>query len=470
MERFDLIVIGAGSAGLVAAAGAAGIGARPALVERDRLGGECLWTGCIPSKALLACAREAAHARGAGRFGVDADVRVDFGRAMRWVHDARARIEPHDSAERFRGLGVEVVRGTARFTGDRVVEVDGRVLTAKRVVVATGSRPAVPPVRGLDAVPFLTNESIFELAEQPAHLLVLGGGAIGLELAQAFVRLGTRVTVVESSPALLTSEEPELAALLAERLRTDGVVMHLGAKATQARRTATGVSLTIESPSGTSSVEGTHLLVATGREARTDTLDLNRGGVAVGPKGVTVDAHLKTSADGVWACGDCVGGPRFTHVADYQARLVIRNAFFPLKGSADYRAIPWVTYTDPELAHVGLTEREARERHDGDVRVFLRPFEDVDRAIADGETYGMVKLVTRGNGALLGGHILGAGAGNMIGEVALAMKHDLGVNALGSLVHPYPTMSEAIRQAAEGFNKARFTGVPRAIARWFARR
>ena len=470
MERFDVIVIGAGAAGLVAAAGSAGIGARPALIERDRLGGECLWNGCIPSKALLACAKEAAHARGAGRYGVDADVGVDFGRAMRWVHGVRARIQPHDSPERFRGLGVEVVQGTARFTGDRVVNVDGRLLTAKRVVIATGSRPAVPPVRGLDAVPYLTNESIFELVEQPTHLLVLGGGALGLELAQAFVRLGSRVTVVESSSTLLATEEPELAALLTERLRAEGIVLRLGARATEARRSTTGVSLTLESPSGAVSVDGSHLLVATGREARTDTLDLERGGVAVGSRGVIVDARLKTSADGVWACGDCVGGPRFTHVADYQARLVVRNAFFPVKGSTDYGVIPWVIYTEPELAHVGLTEREARERHGDDVRVFTRSFDDVDRAIADGSTDGMVKLVTRGNGALLGGHVLGAGAGNMIGEIALALKHGLGVRALSSLVHPYPTMPEAIRQAAEGFDKARFTGVPRAIARWFARR
>jgi pyruvate/2-oxoglutarate dehydrogenase complex dihydrolipoamide dehydrogenase (E3) component len=470
MERFDVIVIGAGTAGLVAAAGAAGIGARPVLIERDRLGGECLWNGCIPSKALLACAKEAAHARHARRFGVDTDVRVDFGRAMQWVHAARTRIEPHDSPERFRGLGVEVVHGTARFTSQRVVNVDGRVLTAKRIVVASGSRPALPPIRGLESVPYLTNESIFELAELPSHLLVLGGGAIGLELAQAFVRLGSRVTVVEASTTLLPDEEPELVAMLGARLRAEGVAMHLGAKATETCRTTAGIALMLEAPHGAVSVEGSHLLVATGREARTDTMDLAKGGIATGPAGVTVDEHLSTTANGVWACGDVVGGLRFTHVADYQARLVVRNAFLPLRGKADYRAVPWVTYTDPELAHVGLTEREARARHGQHVRVFVRQFDDVDRAITDGETLGMVKLVTRANGAILGGHVLGAGAGNMIGEIALAMKHDLGVNALASLVHPYPTMPAAIRDAAKGFNKARFTGVPRSIARWFARR
>ena len=470
MERFDVIIIGGGSAGLVTAAGSAGIGARPALIERDRLGGECLWTGCVPSKALLACAKLAAHATNGGRFGIDASVRVDFARAMQWVHGARTRIEPNDSPERFRALGVEVVQGTARFSGPRVVDVDGRRLTARRVVVATGSRPAVPPVRGLDDVPFFTNESIFEIAERPAHLLVLGGGPIGLELAQAFVRLGSRVTVVESSATLLSSEEPELVQMLAARLVAEGVELHLGAKAVEATRTSSGVSLTLEATAGRRVVQGSHLLVATGRVACTETLDLATAGVAVGERGIVVDEQLRTTADGVWACGDVVGGLRFTHVADYQARLVVRNAFFPVKGKADYTAIPWVTYTDPELAHVGLTEHDAHARYGTDVRVFTRSFSDVDRAIADGETEGMVKLITRGNGTLLGGHILAAGAGDLIGEVSLVLKHRLGINALASLVHPYPTMPEAIRQAAEGFNKARFTGIPRAIARWFARR
>ncbi len=470
MEHFDVIVIGGGSAGLVTAAGSAGIGARAALIERDRLGGECLWTGCVPSKSLLACAKLVAHASHGGRYGIDASVRVDFPRVMQWVHGARTRIAPNDSAERFRGLGVDVVLGTARFTGPRAVDVDGRRLTARRVVVATGSRPAIPPVRGLDGVHYFTNESIFEIAERPAHLLVLGGGPIGLELAQAFVRLGSRVTLVESSATLLSNEEPELAQLLAARLVAEGIELHLGAKAIEASATPGGVSLSLESNAGTRVVQGSHLLVATGRIARTDTLDLARAGIAVGERGIVVDEHLRTTAEGVWACGDVVGGPRFTHVADYQARLVVRNAFFPLKDKVDYAAIPWVTYTDPELAHVGITEREARARYGGDVRVFSRSFSDVDRAIADGETEGLVKLVTRGNGTLLGGHILAAGAGDMIGEVALALKHGLGINALASLVHPYPTMSESIRQAAQGFDKARFTGIPRAIAKWFARR
>jgi pyruvate/2-oxoglutarate dehydrogenase complex dihydrolipoamide dehydrogenase (E3) component len=470
-ERFDLIVVGGGAAGLVTAAGSAGLGARVALVERERMGGECLWTGCVPSKALLACGKAAHHARAAARFGVHAEPRVDFAGAMRWVHAARDTIAPHDSPERFRGLGVDVLQGEARFVGDRTLDVDGRRITAKRVVVATGSRPAIPNMAGLDVVPYLTNESVFELADQPSHLIILGAGPVGIELAQAFARLGTRVTVVETASALLPREEPELAAMLGDVLAREGIVIHLGTTAIAARRTDTGVALTARGDDGgVMELDGSHLLVATGRTSQTNTLDLAAGGVEVDKNGVKVDEQLRTTAKGVWACGDCIGGPRLTHVADYQARLVIRNAFFPLKGKADYSTIPWVTYTDPELAHVGKTEADARWKHHEDVRVWTRAFADVDRAIADGIREGMVKLVTRGDGTLLGGHILGTGAGDMIGEIALAVKLGLNITALGSLVHAYPSMPEAIRQAAEQFNKARFTGPARRIAGWFARR
>ena len=470
VEQHDLIVVGGGAAGLVTASGSAGLGARVALVERERMGGECLWTGCVPSKALLACAKAAAQARSASRLGVHAEPRIDFAGVMRWVHGARESIYPHDSPERYRGLGVDVIEGTARFTGERTLDVDGRILQAKRIVIATGSRPAVPPIPGLASTSFLTNETIFEITEQPRHLLVLGGGASGVELAQAFARLGSRVTVLERGTAFLPREEPELAAMLRICLEKDGVVLQMGADVTAARRDGERIVLTVSAGGAVREVEGTHLLVATGRESRTDTMDLARGGVATGPGGVQVDRHLRTTAAGVWACGDCVGGPRFTHVADYQARLVIRNAFFPFKGTADYSAIPWITYTDPELAHVGLTEAEARERHGDGVRVFTRPFQDVDRAIADGHTAGAVRLVTSAKGKLLGGHILGAGAGDMIGEVALAVARGLSVNAIGGVVHAYPSMPEAVRQAAEQYNRARFTGAAKRVARWFARR
>ncbi|HKO16650.1 MAG TPA: FAD-dependent oxidoreductase [Gemmatimonadaceae bacterium] len=477
MPQYDLIVIGGGTAGLVAAAGSAGIGARVALVERERLGGECLWTGCVPSKALIAAARAAHEVRTGRRFGVEArESHLDFGCVMRWVRQAQQRIAPHDSPERFRGLGVDVIQGEARFAGERTVLVDGRALTAKRVVIATGSSPAVPPIDGLKDVPYLTNETIFSLERQPEALLVLGGGAIGLELAQAFARLGTTVHVLEAESQLLPREDHELAALLGERLRAEGVQLHLGANVTRVERPPRGdgvrVTTTNVLDGGTSTLvlEGDALLVSTGRVPRLSALELGTGGVEAGKTGVTVDESLRTTARGVWAAGDCVGPLRFTHVADYQARLVIRNAFFPFRSKADYAAVPWVTFTEPELAHVGLTEQEAREHFGDRVRVWRRPFDDVDRAITDGETAGMVKLVTDTRGKILGGHVLGHGAGNMVGEITLAMTHGISAHALGGTIHPYPTYSEAIKQAAESYTKSRFTGVLKRMVNWYVRR
>jgi pyruvate/2-oxoglutarate dehydrogenase complex dihydrolipoamide dehydrogenase (E3) component len=472
VAQHDLIVIGGGTAGLVTSAGAAGIGARVALIEQDRLGGECLWTGCVPSKALIACARAVHTACTAERFGVRVPAAdVDFGRVTQWVHEAQRRIEPHDSPERFRSLGVEVVRGTARFVGERTLHVDGRVMSAKRVVVATGSKPAVPPIDGLTDVPFVTNETIFSLERQPETLLVLGAGPIGLELAQAFARLGTTVRVLEAAPQLLPREDEEIAKLLGQQLAAEEVEILLDTKVTRVSREGRTIRLSAQRPDGSPvTVEGDTLLVATGRVSNVALLEAEKAGVETGKSGVVVDERLRTTADGVWAAGDVTGRLLFTHVADYQARLVVRNAFFPLASKADYSTVPWVTFTEPELAHVGLTEREARERHGGDVRVWRRPFDAVDRAITDGETHGMVKLITDRKGKILGGHILGHGAGNLIGEVALAMKHGIPAGKLGNTIHAYPTYPEAIKQAAEGYYKSRFRGPIRTIARWFARR
>lgn len=481
MAAYDLIVVGGGTAGLVTAAGSAGLGARVALVERERLGGECLWNGCVPSKALIAAARTATGARDGGRYGVHArGVDVDFGAAMRWVHEAQQRIAPNDSPERFRGLGVDVIEGEARFTGERALTVNARTLSAKRIVLATGSSPAVPPIPGLETVPYLTNESIFSLTERPATLLVVGGGPIGLELAQAFARLGSTVHVIEAAPQLLPREDRELAVMLGARLAAEGVQLHLGTKVTGVERVAgRGVRVTAAPHDAavgqgavqrTITLDGDALLVATGRTPRLESLELSRGGIEAGKDGIRLDDGLRTTAEGVWAAGDCVGPLRFTHVADYQARVVIRNAFFPFRSKADYSIVPWVTFTEPELAHVGLTETEAREHHGDDVRVWRRSFADVDRAITDGETDGLVKLVTTRRGKLVGGHILGHGAGNMIGEITLAMKHGIGAHALGATMHPYPTYPEAIKQAAEQYTKSRFTGFVKRAVNWYVRR
>ncbi len=474
MDRFDLIVLGGGAGGLVTAAGSAGLGARVALVEQEKLGGECLWTGCVPSKALLACGKAAAHSRQLARFGMHGmeQAHIEFGESMGWMRAVQSRIAPNDSPERFRGLGVDVIHGVARFVAERELEVDGRRIGAKRIVLATGSRPRIPRIPGLAGAPYLTNETVFDLAERPAHLVVLGGGPVGVELAQAFARLGSTVTILGSDAQLLPREEPELAAVIAGALAEDGVTIHLGTTATLVELVGTDVRITHGRGDATAQVTGTHLLVATGRQPRTDSADLGVAGIVLSDdEGIDVDDTMRTSARGIWAVGDCVAGaPRLTHVADYQARLVVRNAFFPGSARANYRHIPWVTYTDPELAHVGLTEREARAAHGEDVRVWTRNLGEVDRAIAEGDAGGLVKLVTRRDGTLLGGHIVGVSAGEMIGEITLALKHGLGVGALAALVHPYPTRAEAIRHAADGYNKARLTGVTRAIARWLVRR
>lgn len=471
--RFDIIAIGGGTAGLVTAAGAAGLGARAALVERDRLGGECLWNGCVPSKALLAAAKAAHAARHGERYGVYAgEVRVDWPAVQRHVRDAIRRVEPHDSPDRFRALGVEVVQGTAALEAPDAVRVGDRVLRARHVVVATGSRPAVPPIPGLADVPHLTNESMFDVEALPRRLVVLGAGPIGLEMAQAFARLGSAVAVIEAMDRLLPREDAELATILGASLAHEGVAIALGTKAERVERRAdsTIVVHVRDAAGAVRSVEGDALLVATGRRSRTEGFGLEEVGVRTGKEGIEVDERLRTSVPGVWACGDVIGGLRFTHVADAEARLVLRNALFPLSAKRDYRVVPWVTFTEPELAHVGLTEEEARERLGSGVRVFRRPWDDLDRALADGSDVGMLKLVCDAKGRIVGGHVLGRGAGEVIHEIALAMQQKLGAPALANLVHAYPTYSEAARQAAHEYVKSRFAGPVKGIVRWLVRR
>lgn len=464
-----MLVIGGGAAGLVTTAGAAALGARVALVERERMGGECLWTGCVPSKALIACARAAHEAREAARFGVDAGpVRVDFRRVMEWVGEAQRRIEPHDSPERFRRMGVEVAEGSARFVGVRVVDVGGRRLSARAVVIATGSAPAAPAVPGLEDVPYLTNETIFELDALPRSLLVLGGGPIGVELAQAFARLGSAVTLVEAAPRLLPLEDDDVSAALRTILTAEGVTVLPEHRATRAERASDGVALQLEGPAGASRVDAEAILVAAGRRPRVDGLEPGAAGVEVSDRGVVVDDRLRTTAEGVWAAGDVTGILRFTHVADYQARMVLRNALFPLSSRANYAAVPWAIFTDPQIGRVGLTEAEARARHGDAVQLWRRPLVALDRAVADGRTTGFVKLVADRRGRLLGAHVVGHGADTMVAELALALRHGLGVRQLAGTIHAYPTYPEAVRQAAEERTRARFTGLSRSIARWFA--
>ncbi len=450
----DICVIGAGSAGLTVAAGAAGMGAATVLFERGRMGGDCLNYGCVPSKALLAAARTAEAMRQAERFGIGAVApAIDFRRVHDHVHGVIAAIAPHDSEERFRAMGVDVVRQSARFVGPREVEAeDGRRVRARRFVIATGSSPALPPVAGLAGVPHFTNETIFDNADCPAHLIVLGGGPIGMEMAQAHRRLGARVTVLEMA-TVLGADDPELVAVVKARLGAEGVDIREGVRAERAAATAGGVAVTLAGHDGGTgeTIDGSHLLVAAGRRPNVEDLGLEAAEIDHSPAGIGVDARLRTSNRRVFAIGDVVtGGPQFTHAAAYQASIVMRNALYRLPARVDYRALPSVTFTDPELAQVGPSEARARESH-GRVRVLRWPFADNDRAQTERATEGLVKVVTGRGGRVLGAGIVGAQAGELLLPWVLAVGRRLRIGAMANLIAPYPTLSEAGKRAAVAY-------------------
>jgi pyruvate/2-oxoglutarate dehydrogenase complex dihydrolipoamide dehydrogenase (E3) component len=445
----DICVVGAGSAGLTVAAAAAAFGVPVALVEKNRMGGDCLNTGCVPSKALIAAARHMRMVREGVDFGVSAgSVDVDFPAVMGHVREVIAAIEPNDSAERFTGLGVTVIRGPARFRDKRTVLVGGTEISARRFVLATGARPAIPAIPGLDAVGYLTSETVFDLPRRPTHLIVIGAGAMGLELAQAFRRLGSAVTVLEAGKAL-GKDDPELAALLLETLRAEGVeILENVAVSKVAKRGRAGVRLTIGEAGGAARiVDGSHLLVAAGRRPDCDGMDLAAAGVAFDESGIKVDRRLRTTNPLIYAIGDVTGGPQFTHWASYQAGLVIRSILFRFGGKVNDDLLPWVTFTDPELAHVGLTEEQARARHRG-VQVLRWPFSENDRAHAERATRGLVKVIASRRGRILGVDILGRGAGELLAPFVVAIQQGADVKSLATAVFPYPTLSEAARRAA----------------------
>ncbi len=466
---FDVVAIGGGTAGLVTAAGCAGLGAHAALIERDRLGGDCLWTGCVPSKALISSARAAEGMRRGDAFGLEPrEPRADRGAVLESVRAVRARIQPHDDPERFRAMGVDVIEGSARFVSPREVEVDGRRVRGRRFVIATGSRAAIPPIPGLEEAGYFTHAEAFDRATLPGSLAIIGGGAIGVELAQAYRRLGAEVTVIEMLDRLLAREEPELSDRLAELLRAEGVRIITGRRVERVDRQGGRRRLVLAGAEsgpadpatavGGPAVEADEILVATGRRANIEDLDLEAAGVVTAAGWVTVDSKLRTSCRHIFAAGDVTGGYLFTHVADHEARTVVQNALLPLRADVRYDVIPWVTFTEPELAHVGLTEAEARERHGDAVAAHLYDLAGLDRAITERAAVGCVKIVTGRGGAILGGHILASGAGTMIAEVALAMRAGVKLGSISTLVHPYPTMSEGVRRAADAYRRSLLTG------------
>jgi pyruvate/2-oxoglutarate dehydrogenase complex dihydrolipoamide dehydrogenase (E3) component len=473
-KDFDLVVIGAGAAGLVTASGAGMLGARVALIEKHRFGGECLWTGCVPSKALIRTAQTLADARHAGRVGLTAtEISFDFSNVMHSMRQVISRIQPHDDPATIQKRGVETVHGTAHIVGPGRIAVDGDELATKRIVIATGSRPVIPPISNLEQVGYLTHESILELESLPRRLVVLGAGPIGLEFAQIFARLGSQVTVVELSDTVLPREDSEMSSELRQIMEDEGIRFLLGHKAVSAARVNESRELTLVRADGAQTdVASDQILVATGMRPFTQGLGLENIGAELDETGaVKTDAKLRTTAAGVWAAGDVTGRLLFTHVADYQARLLVRNMFFPLRGRADYTRVPWAIFTDPTLAHVGMTESEARERHGDRIGVYRFGFDDLDRAITDRAAHGLVKLITDSRGKLLGGHVLGSHADSVVHQIALAMHAGIKIGRLSQMVHVYPTWSEGVRRAADSFYTEKFSeSWVGPILRWWARR
>ena len=445
---YDLAIIGAGSGGLSVAAAAAQFGQKVILFEKGKMGGDCLNYGCVPSKALIAAAKHAHVFRTSGPYGIAAaEPKVDFKKVRDHIRKVIAAIEPHDSAARFEKLGVKVVLGAAKFRDAKTLESGGGIFSAKRIVIATGSRPAVPAIPGLETVAYFTNETIFENSVLPKHLIIIGGGAIGMELAQAHRRLGSAVTVIEAFTPL-AKDDPELAAVVLESLRRDGVKIFAETAIKKISKAKSGIAI---ETAGHGKITGSHLLVATGRAANVEGLNLEAAGVVYTAKGVTVDKGLRTSQKHIYAIGDVAGGLQFTHVANYHAGLVIRNTLFRLPVSNRCDIIPHVTFSEPELAQVGFTEAQALKDYGPSIKVVRWPFLDNDRAQAEGKTTGLIKAVIGKRGRILGVGIVGANAGEVIQPWVLAMNEGLKIRAIAGMVAPYPTLGEINRRVAVNY-------------------
>jgi pyruvate/2-oxoglutarate dehydrogenase complex dihydrolipoamide dehydrogenase (E3) component len=458
--RYNLVVIGAGTAGLVTAAGAAGLGARVALVERHFLGGDCLNVGCVPSKCVIRSSRVVGDLREAAAFGIHVPdgVRVDFAAVMERMRKLRARLSHHDSVERFTSLGVDVFLGDGRFTGPDTVQVDGKTLRFKRAVVATGARAVEPPIPGLAETGYLTNETVFDLTERPRRLAVIGGGPIGCELAQAFRRLGSEVVLFHDAGHILNREDADAVEILQKAFVCEGIRLVLDSDIGRVTRQGAEKVLHFRAGREAGEVAVDEILVGAGRAPNVEGLGLDAVGVAYDrTRGVRVDDHLRTTNSRIYAAGDVCMDWKFTHAADFAARIVLQNALFKGRRKLSALTMPWCTYTDPEIAHVGMYERDAAERGI-ELDTFVVPFGEVDRAIADGEEDGFVKVhVKKGTGRILGATIVARHAGEMIGEVTLAIVAGLGLEALANVIHPYPTQAEAIRKAGDAYDRTRLT-------------
>jgi len=450
-QKYDLCVIGAGSGGLSVAAAGALLGVKVVLLEKGLMGGDCLNYGCVPSKAIIAAAKQAQTLRGGEPFGVKAvDPTVNFKKVHDHIHAVIGTIAPHDSVERFEGMGVDVITKPGKFLDAHTVQAGRRKIKARYFVVATGSHAGVPPIPGLDKVPYLTNENIFELKTQPKHLIIIGGGPIGTEMAQSHNRLGSKVSLLDLNEPL-SNDDPELTKIVVERVKEEGVNVYSSAKTLNISKKGTQITVEIEHDGKKKKITGSHLLVAAGRVPNVNGLNLEAAGIEYDRRGIKVDKKLKTTNKRVYAIGDVAGGLQFTHMANYHAGLIIKNALFKMPVKENTDIVPWVTYTDPELAHVGLNEKMARERHGDAINVLRWPYAENDRAQAERKTTGLVKVITDKKGKILGASIVGHMAGELIMPWVLAITSKLKIKDMTSLIVPYPTFGEINKRAAQSY-------------------
>ena len=471
-DTFDVIVIGGGTAGLVTASGCARLGRRVALVERHALGGDCLWTGCVPTKALVASAKLAHRMRHANAFGIAAtEPQIDPRAVMESMRAIRREIARHDAPERFRRLGIEVIEGSARFVRRDAIAVGGREITGKDIVIATGSRTSIPPVDGLHETGFLDHASFLDRDDFPRSVVILGGGSIGIEFAQILSRFGSAVTVIETADEIVGREDETVIARLKAILTAEGIAIHTSCCAESARREGGKKIVRTRNADGTTSeFAADEIFIGCGRRGNTDGLGLEELGMKMDGSYVAVNPFLETSVARIWACGDVHGGLQFTHAAAFEAVRLVRNMLFPGKSKISYEHIPWTLFTDPEAAHIGMTEREAREAFGDDVRVHAAEMADIDRAVVDREASGFVKLVSDRKGRIHGAHVLGANASTLIEVIVLARKRGAKVGDLAQLVSSYPSLADAIQKAATGYYEGLSSGwlglIGKRLASW----
>ena len=462
MGKYNFVVIGGGSAGLIAASAASGLGAKVALVERSLLGGDCLNTGCVPSKAVIRASRVVSEIKHAGKYGVRVkdEPEVDFGLVMERMRRIRADLSPHDSAERFKKLGIDVFLGEGRFTGPNTIQVGDATLEFSKALISTGSRAIAAPIEGLQDVGYLTNESVFNLTERPRRLGIIGAGAIGCELAQAFNRLGSEVVLFNRQPQIMAKEDREAAEVVQRVFEREGICLELAVNIYRVSKSATGKVIHYKKQGKDCTFEVDEILVAAGRTPNVESLNMEAAGIDYHKKGVVVNDTLQTTNPNVYAAGDVALKYQFTHMADASARIVLRNAFFPgPKKKLSDLVVPWVTYSDPEVAHVGIYEHEANAKGI-EVDYYKVDMTEVDRAVTDSETEGFVKIMTKkGSDKILGATIVATHAGEMLNEITLAMTQNIGLSALADVIHPYPTQAEAIRRVADQYNRTRLTPI-----------